>query len=61
MEKAVLWSAVAQWLKPLQRGGADADRAGLAALVEGVNLASDIKLLRGRDRATTTAHNENDS
>ena len=45
VEKAVLWSAVAQWLKPLQRGGADADHMGLAAHAEEVNFASDSQRL----------------
>ena len=38
-KEPVLRSAAAQQLEQLQRGGADADSAGLAALAEEVNLA----------------------
>ena len=44
-EEPVLWTATAQRLKQLQRGAADADGAGLAALAEKVNLASAIERL----------------
>ena len=44
-KELVLRTAAAQGLEQLQRGGADADGAGLAALTEEVNLASAIQRL----------------
>lgn len=44
-KEPVLGSAAAQRLEQLQRGGADANGAGLAALAEEVNLASAIQRL----------------
>ena len=44
-KEPVLRSAAAQGLEQLQRGGADADGAGLAALTQEVNLASALHWL----------------
>ena len=44
-KEPVLRSAAAQGLEQLQRGDADADGAGLAALAEEVNLASALQWL----------------
>ena len=44
-KEPVLRTAAAQRLEQLQRGGADADGAGLAALAEEVNLACAIQRL----------------